>query len=275
MKIIEQFIQSKTITSKDCEDDIFVNDNFIAVIDGATSVSAKTWDGKKSGKIALELISTKLSELDANIGAPEALKKLNTAIADWYKEQGVYDYMHSDPSQRCSASIALYSKAKNQIWFVGDCQALVDGELLTYNKYINTILSNARAIYIESELLEGKSVRELQEHDSGREFIYPLLKKQKLFQNSKKESEFKYEALDGFFKDTHTATIFNIPQNTKEVVLASDGYPVLASTLKESENLLKKILEEDPLLYKKYKSTKGLRTHNRSYDDRSYIRFSV
>ena len=60
-----------------------------------------------------------------------------------------------------------------------------------------------------------------------------------------------------------------------EIVLASDGYPVLKNSLKESEEKLLEILEKDPLLINIYKSTKGLQQGNISYDDRTYIKFVV
>ena len=59
------------------------------------------------------------------------------------------------------------------------------------------------------------------------------------------------------------------------IVLASDGYPVLKGTLAESERELSEILKNDPLCYKVYCSTKGLKKGNVSFDDRSYIRFSL
>ncbi len=62
-------------------------------------------------------------------------------------------------------------------------------------------------------------------------------------------------------------------QPDAEIVLASDGYPKLKSTLKESEEELAKIIEIDPLCYKTYFSTKGLKKGNFSFDDRTYIRF--
>jgi glycerophosphoryl diester phosphodiesterase len=274
MKIVEQFIQSRTPNAEDCEDGIFVNNHFVAVVDGATSKSGTKWNGKKSGKIAVELILSRLGELSADSGASLAMSELNKAIADWCKEKGVYEQLRDNPIERCVASVVIFSRAKNQIWFVGDCQALVDGDLFTNNKLIDDITSSTRALFIESALLEGKTIADLQEHDSGRDFIFPLLEKQNLFQNIKKDSEFKYEVLDGFFEDASTIKIIDVPKDAKEIVLASDGYPVLASTLAESESVLKEILAEDPLLFRRYKSTKGLQTGSLSYDDRSYIRFS-
>jgi len=58
----------------------------------------------------------------------------------------------------------------------------------------------------------------------------------------------------------------------ESLILASDGYPKLFSTLHESENYLRFILKEDPLCYKLYKSTKGLKKGAVSFDDRAFIK---
>lgn len=274
MKIIEQLIQSKTPAAEDCEDGVFANDNYVAVVDGATSKSVTKWSGKKSGRIATELILEKIAKLEANLDASQFMSALNNVIAGWYKSEGVYKQMQKNPVERCSAGVVAYSKFKNQIWFIGDCQALIDGKLISNDKMIDAVTSNARALFIELALLEGKTIADFQEHDSGRDFIFPLLEKQNLLQNTKTESEFKYEDLDGFFEDVNTIKIVDVPSDVKEIVFASDGYPVLAPNLAESEKILKNILADDPLLFRKYKSTKGLQKGNLSYDDRSFIRFS-
>lgn len=57
------------------------------------------------------------------------------------------------------------------------------------------------------------------------------------------------------------------------MILASDGYPKLFNSLIESELYLKKIINEDPLCYKLFKSTKGINKGKLSFDDRAYIKF--
>lgn len=57
--------------------------------------------------------------------------------------------------------------------------------------------------------------------------------------------------------------------------MASDGYPDLCETLRESEEKLKILLEKDPLMISIYKSTKGLQKGNTSFDDRAYISFDI
>lgn len=83
----------------------------------------------------------------------------------------------------------------------------------------------------------------------------PLLEKQLSFQN--KELEFGYECFDGTPIPKNMIGIHNLPDNGI-VILSSDGYPKLFSSLKESENYLKSVLKEDPLLYKNINQQKVL-----------------
>ena len=59
-----------------------------------------------------------------------------------------------------------------------------------------------------------------------------------------------------------------------EIVLASDGYPRLMPTLRESEKELECLLAEDPLCIGDNIATKGLKVGQKSFDDRSYIRLT-
>ena len=58
-------------------------------------------------------------------------------------------------------------------------------------------------------------------------------------------------------------------------VLASDGYPFLHPTLKESEAALARQLADDPQNISSFVATKGLVEGNNSFDDRAYIRLTV
>ena len=59
------------------------------------------------------------------------------------------------------------------------------------------------------------------------------------------------------------------------IVLASDGYPFLKPTLSESEEALEEQRRRDPLNITTFKATKAFRRGMNSFDDRSYIRFTV
>lgn len=275
MEIIEQYIQGKKTNQEECEDGLFVGEHYIAVVDGATSKSDMDWGGSKSGKIAKDLIIEALPGLDAGLDIASALSILDSVIARWYVTKNVLDHVRTSPNDRCIASAVLFSKARAELWFIGDCQALVDGAHITSAKLVDDITGNARAMFLESSLRAGQTLADFEKHDTGRDYILPLLQAQSYFQNSNTPSEFNYVVLDGFLTNFSGAKVVTLPADAKEVILASDGYPELFPTLLESEQALQKILAEDPLLFRKYKSAKGLQPGNSSFDDRTYIRIKV
>lgn len=55
--------------------------------------------------------------------------------------------------------------------------------------------------------------------------------------------------------------------------MASDGYPFLKPTLAESEEALAHLLAYDPQCTHEFIATKGIVVGNKSFDDRTYIRF--
>ena len=71
-------------------------------------------------------------------------------------------------------------------------------------------------------------------------------------------------------KHQHVHQLYSRPQ---EIVMASDGYPMLFATLGQSEARLQELNSIDPLCFRENKSTKGLSPGLNSFDDRAYIRF--
>jgi glycerophosphoryl diester phosphodiesterase len=151
----------------------------------------------------------------------------------------------------------------------------MNGEAVQPQKQVDRIFSDLRALLIHIELAQGKTEEELLRHDTGRERILDLLKLQTKLQNTSYNSEFSYYIIDGFDWDPGMGLqVVPVNQPSGEIVLASDGYPRLFPGLEETEAFLADLLQEDPLCYKKYRSTKGLYSGNISFDDRCYIRFS-
>lgn len=120
--------------------------------------------------------------------------------------------------------------------------------------------------------MQGKLIKELCEQDPSSDYLMPILKRQALFSNS--NNEYGYSVLNGLCDDFTKLVVKNVPQNSI-VVLASDGYPILKSTLELSEIELESLREDDPLCIYKYKSTTGWTNGKKSLDDRAYIRFIV
>lgn len=275
MNVVEHYINSKSGNLETCEDVIFIGEHYVAIIDGATSNSGKLWDGKTSGRIAAELLRDELSTFPADLDVKEAVRRLNLAIFSWYERQKVSTYMQKNPSERAIASIVVYMKQQRKIFMVGDCQCILGTRVVTNVKQIDTLLENVRSFYLETQLIEGKTIEELLDRDVAREMITPFLIKQSSLQNTTSTSEYAFTVLDGFFFQTDSIKVISIPKDVSTLVLASDGYPELKSTLAGSEARLASILANDPLCFRLFRSTKGVKKGNISFDDRSYIRFSI
>lgn len=267
MHIVEEFVQGKNKDEKFCEDGIFISSDFLAVIDGATAKSESEYDGKKSGRIAMEVIKKSLAVLPKDITAYEAIKIISDDISKICTSYGIVNNL-----ERPTASIVIYSHYRQEIWVLGDCQVMIDGEIVKNDKKIDSLLSEVRSCYLYSEILNGVSINELMIKDTGREFILPMLKRQWIFQNSKEDNEYAYGVVDGLEVLEKFIKIIDVSK-AKQIVLASDGYPQLFSTLKETESYLNYVIQKDPLCFITNKSTKGIMKDNLSFDDRAYLNF--
>lgn len=257
------------------EDCIHTSPFFVAVIDGTTSKTARRWGEKTGGQVCAQIIDQVLSQLSGDITARQAVDAITARIKDFYEEQGVLELVREDPSQRVTAALVVASLPRREIWFIGDCQCMLDDRLLQNTKPVDDITAQARAMFLETELQKGATIEELRQNDTGRAFILPLLKQQQLFQNNPAAGPYWYPIIDGFTVPDDGIRVEPIPGGTQTVVLASDGYPVLKDSLETSEQELQRILEGDPLLFRSYKATKGVQDGSVSYDDRAYIKLSI
>jgi glycerophosphoryl diester phosphodiesterase len=155
------------------------------------------------------------------------------------------------------------------VWFVGDCLCLIDDVLYEYPKPEEEINAQKRSEYIQKLLEEGRATVEgLRIKDIGRDSIKNELRSCCERQNC------DYAVINGM--DIPENLIHVVPvADAKEVVLASDGYPVLKRTLAESERELERIINNDPLCIDQYKATKGVMQGYKSFDDRTYIRIEL
>lgn len=257
------------------EDGIIVTPYFAAVIDGATAKSTFTYEGKKTGRLAMELALEAIRDFPKDIDAVEAISRITEKIHDFYVEHNLLNELKSEPGKRFTANGVIYSYARNEVWQVGDCQCIIGNLYSSNEKEIDAIMANARAAVNEVALLDGATVKDLESHDPGREFIYPFLQKQAVLQNCPIEGQrYAFPVFDGFPVQMKQVNIFPVG-DAEEVVLSSDGYPHLYSTLHESECYLADILEKDPLCIRLYKSTKGIKKGNCSFDDRAYLRIKI
>ncbi len=272
-KITEQYLKSKSSDESKCEDRTFISENFVAVINGATSKSRLEFSSKSIGQMAGKIIMKALSLLPYDANAQNAIKSLTKSVFDFYKKHDLVERMKSNPVDRLSASVAIFSVFRKEVWMVGDCQVMNNGVVYTNEKKVDVLLSEIRSICIKASIYEGNTIGKLLKKDIGREAIMPLLTRQSYFQNQNFNHPYSYAVIDGFPPDSSEIKI--IKEIGNELILASDGYPKLFSTLKDSEKYLQSIIENDPLCFHLHKSTKGLQKNQVSFDDRAFVKIEI
>jgi glycerophosphoryl diester phosphodiesterase len=277
---IEEFVASKSGRATDCEDALAFTDHFACVADGATSQTDRLWGGATGGQLAARAVCSAVGSLSPDANAIRAVDEMTSAIARVYQKHDVYEAMRREPLERATAAVAIFSRQRREIWVVGDCQGMIilrDGTTSVFSngKQVDAINAAARALFLESEIRYGKTIDDLRASDTGREFIKPLLKRQRVFQNPQESSQFSYWVIDGFPVDASGFKVVEVPDAASHLVLASDGYPKLFATLQETEGYLREHLRADPLLIGEHKSTKGVTHGNESYDDRAYLKVQI
>ena len=260
MKVIESKIVGKK-SQDTCEDGLVVTDDFIAVIDGSTSKTRNRLNPEmKNGRYAMTLISEYIkNELKADDSLADFCNGVTAYIHDLvYEPLGIADMLERHPEERLTASAIVYSKAENAVWMVGDCQAIVDGILYENGKPYERQIAERRVELIK----QGMSPAE------ARKRIEPQLIAAMLEGQNR-----QYAVIDGF--PIYSDGIKVVDGSSREVVLASDGYPFLKPTLEESEAALRIQLARDPQNIYTFIATKGIVEGNNSFDDRTYIRFEI
>ena len=278
MKIIESSIIGKK-SPEACEDGMVVTDDFIAVIDGSTSKTPKHLNpDMKNGRYAMMLISEYIrEELKADASVDDFCQGVTAYIYHKvYEKLGVEERLKEHPEERLTASAILYSRTRNEVWMVGDCQAIIDGKLYENGKPYEQEIARKRVELIEQGLSPAEA----------RKQIEPLLIEAMLSGQNQ-----TYTVIDGFpiyregvkvvsvsdsvpCSDSVSAS-GTISVSSSEIVLASDGYPFLEPTLAASEAALAEQIANDPQNIHSFIATKGIVEGNKSFDDRTYIRFSV
>ena len=261
------------------EDAIVVTPCFCAVIDGATDKSHTSAYGPETpGQVAARLLSTSVKSLPPLSSAEEAVSHLTQSIAGYCRAHFGEAAALRHHSIRPTASVALFSLHRKTIWLFGDCQCRFGGHTHTNYKLIDSILAQIRSDILCNLLQRGRSESEqeriksqLQRSDLGRKFIANALHDQQAFQNGTPDNPYSYAAIDGTPFPLSAIKTFHV--DSGELILASDGYPVLCDSLHETEEKLHELNQKDPLCIRENKQTKGILPSANSYDDRSYLRF--
>lgn len=294
MKIIESSIIGKK-SQEACEDGMVVTDDFIAVIDGSTSKTPKHLNpDMKNGRYAMMLISEYIrEELKADASVDDFCQGVTAYIYNKvYEKLGVEERLKEHPEERLTASAILYSRTRNEVWMVGDCQAIIDGKLYENGKPYEQEIARKRVELIEQGLSPAEARKQIEPllikaMLSGQNRTYTVIDGFPIYregvkvvsvsdscsvQDSVQDSVPASDSVPCSDSVSASGTIF---VSSSEIVLASDGYPFLEPTLAASEVALAEQIANDPQNIHSFIATKGIVEGNKSFDDRTYIRFSV
>lgn len=280
MTIIEQAVTAKT-NPRECEDTIVVTDDFVAVVDGSTSKSPTRIDPEVSdGRLCMTVVADFISHMPATMTVGRFCLDVTAAVYNIYVSRARdTKTLLTNPTHRMAASCVVYSRHRHEVWMIGDCQCIVDGRLYDNPKPYEQHVADIRADHIHRLFSEaraaGKSAQQLTDElmtdDSGRRAAIGELIRQCAYQNVTFAVIDGYTLPLGHVRVISTAT--GSPTQEQQIVMASDGYPLLLPTLRQSEEALAQQLARDPLCIDTFRATKGLMHGRCSFDDRSYIRF--
>lgn len=294
MKIIESSIIGKK-SQEACEDGMVVTDDFIAVIDGSTSKTPKHLNpDMKNGRYAMMLISEYIrEELKADASVDDFCQGVTAYIYNKvYEKLGVEERLKEHPEERLTASAILYSRTKNEVWMVGDCQAIIAGKLYENGKPYEQEIARKRVELIEQGLSPAEARKQIEPllikaMLSGQNQTYTVIDGFPIYREGVKvvsvsdscsvqdsvSSSDSCSVQDPVSCSDSVSASGTIPSSSSEIVLASDGYPFLKPTLAASEAALAEQIANDPQNIHSFIATKGIVEGNKSFDDRTYIRF--
>lgn len=288
MKIIESSIIGKK-SPEACEDGMVVTDDFIAVIDGSTSKTPKHLNpDMKNGRYAMMLISEYIrEELKADASVADFCQGVTAYIYNKvYEKLGVEERLKEHPEERLTASAILYSRTRNEVWMVGDCQAIIDGKLYENGKPYEEKIARKRVELIAQGLSPAEARKQIEPllikaMLSGQNLTYTVIDGFPIYREGVKvvsvsdscSVQDSVPASDSVPCSDSASASGTISVSSSEIVLASDGYPFLEPTLAASEAALAEQIANDPQNIRSFIATKGIVEGNKSFDDRTYIRF--
>ncbi len=288
MKIIESCIIGKK-SPEACEDGMVVTDDFIAVIDGSTSKTPKHLNPDvKNGRYAMMLISEYIrEELKTDASVDEFCQGVTAYIYNKvYEKLGVEERLKEHPEERLTASAILYSRTRNEVWMVGDCQAIIAGKLYENGKPYEEKIARKRVELIAQGLSPAEARKQIEPllikaMLSGQNQTYTVIDGFPIYREGVKvvsvsdssSVQDSVPASDSVPCSDSASASGTISVSSSEIVLASDGYPFLKPSLAASEAALAEQIANDPQNIRSFIATKGIVEGNKSFDDRTYIRF--
>lgn len=216
---------------------------------------------------AKDILMKAIAKMSPTIAGEHAIEYLTESLRKEYGGEKT-----DDVKERLQAVIIIYSSHRKEVWLYGDCQCMINKRYYTQEMLTDKVSTTARSLYTNAMLIQGATIQELLINDIGRQVIQPLLDVEATFANL--DHEFGYPVLNGVNFNLGFLQKIQVRHGDK-IIFASDGYPKLFESLKETEDYLQKLLKADPLLINEFKATKRIAPGFVSFDDRALISFLV
>lgn len=246
------------------EDRLVITDDFVAVIDGATS--SVTINGVSGGVLAAQAVADVLADLPKDSTARRFLDAASQKVAE---RIGAWP---DRTKARPSASVVVWSRAREEIWRVGDCHFRLDQAEYSGEKNIDRIAYAFRRAVLRGRVAFGLS-------DDARELLVPTLKQpfmplvevQHAFANVDCPDPLAYGIVDGRFVPDRFLEVFPADFAT-DIILCSDGFPEAFPTLAEGLQALAALKRDDPLMVLASCGSRPFPPAQPYYDDTTYVR---
>lgn len=262
--VVESFTTSKSGDPVLNEDVVVDGPDWAVVCDGATDKSGYLHDGETGGRVTARVTAEVVAAAATGTSPASLVAAINAAYRRTFGAD--LDRLGLD---RPSCSFVGVDKRAGVVVRVGDV-AWADG-IATHRgaKEIDALHSRRRAEHLHALLRAGADVDELRASDPGRGLILPSLRAQAALRNDA-TADLGFGAIDGTPVPERFAETWSV--GASDIVVATDGYPVLLPTLAQTEACLASDLEADPLRIGAHPSTKGVLPGHDSFDDRTYLR---
>lgn len=267
MRILEQFSLPKRGRGEVNGDALYVSQDYVAVIDGATPKDSRSWGSMPADAFVAGCLAQGMARLSAHDDCWGTFLTLAREVRAKCEKLG-RDITALPVNQCPQASIVIYSAARHEVWRIGDCPFAVNGDENRGTKLVDRLLGDLRAMAHAVDEARAESGEMPMWVPDPRVAIMPFLEQQSWLAN--RRGEFGYGVFTGRDDCVEFAEAHPVEPGAC-VVLASDGYPQLFGTLEQSEAHLASLLREDPDCYDRLRGTKGIAPGNVSYDDRTYV----
>lgn len=276
-EVIEGCSLGKNMSSNN--DKIIISRRYIAVVDGVSSRNKVDDKTTLSDKI-VEFFEYNLSRSKDFDKVLEETSKMTKE----YKENNGFENCNKD-----GFVCGVIDKQERKVYILGDITLRLNDFVYTTYSKIDELKAMYRSYLINRYIKMGYSLDEIEDLDRNKRLETTILGVDQIgVDNGDKnainnlvvqdmfigcDSDFGYMVFNG---GNHKIEyeVYDLNENDT-VILASDGYPDVKGSWKETENELQKLLKEDRMCYKTNKQVRGCYKGNHSFDDRTYIKVII